>query len=469
MLHSGDRHVGKWAKTHEGDSASLENGSRVAVIGAGPAGSMFSYFLLHMAETIDLDVDVDIYEPRHFTHRGPAGCNHCGGVVSESLLQTLATDGINLPPGVIQRGMDSYMLHMDVGDAYIETPLHEMRIAAVYRGNGPRDSEPSDTESFDGYLANLATAQGARMVRRMVTDVQRHENRMRVICADGHTGEYDLVAVATGVNSRLLESVATSRIKLCVPKRMKTFICEFRLGRSLIREFLGTSMHVFLLDIPRLEFAALIPKGDYVTLVLLGDGIDDELISSFFGAEEVKRCFPGNTVPPHVCHCFPRINISAARRPFDDRLVMIGDSGATRLYKDGIGAAYRTAKAAARTAIFHGVSARNFADNYWPLCQRIEFDNRIGRLVFSIGALIQKTRFARRGVLRMTVAEQTKAKGRRRMSEILWDLFSGSAPYRDVFLRILHPAYVGPLLWNLVIGNLRPAPRERADGTEQGA
>ena len=46
---------------------------------AGPAGSFFSYFLLKMAETIDLDVAVDIYEPRSFSHCGPAGCNHCGG------------------------------------------------------------------------------------------------------------------------------------------------------------------------------------------------------------------------------------------------------------------------------------------------------------------------------------------------------------------------------------------------------
>jgi hypothetical protein len=57
----------------------LEDGSRVAVIGAGPAGSMFSYFFLSMAETIGLDVKVDIFEPRSFCHRGPAGCNHCGG------------------------------------------------------------------------------------------------------------------------------------------------------------------------------------------------------------------------------------------------------------------------------------------------------------------------------------------------------------------------------------------------------
>ena len=134
----------------------LQDGSRIAVIGAGPAGSMFSYFLLNMAELVALDVSVDIFEPRHFCHRGPAGCNHCGGVVSEMLVQRLATEGIVLPDDVVQRGMESYTLHMDVGDVEIATPLMEKRIAAVYRGNGPRNSEPLDTLSFDGYLLGLA-------------------------------------------------------------------------------------------------------------------------------------------------------------------------------------------------------------------------------------------------------------------------------------------------------------------------
>ncbi len=44
----------------------LQDGSRIAVIGAGPAGSMFSYFVLTMAENVGLDVDLDIYEPRSF-------------------------------------------------------------------------------------------------------------------------------------------------------------------------------------------------------------------------------------------------------------------------------------------------------------------------------------------------------------------------------------------------------------------
>jgi len=437
----------------------LHDGSRIAVIGAGPAGSMFSYFLLNMADSVALELQIDLYEPRHFCHRGPAGCNHCGGVVSESLVQRLATEGIALPDDVVQRGLESYTLHMDIGDVEIATPLHESRIAAIYRGNGPRNSEPLDTHSFDGYLQQLANDRGARMVRQLVTDIRHQDDSMRVERADGTHENYDLVVVASGVNSQLARSLEDLAEEHESPALTKTFICEFRLGKEVIRETLGPSMHVFLLDIPRLEFAALIPKGDYATLCLLGDDIDDELMDRFFSAPEVARCFPGGVIPRHICHCYPRINIRSARPPYGDRLVMIGDSGTTRLYKDGIGAAYRTAKAAARTVAFHGVSAEDFREHYWPLCKKIDADNRVGKFVFGVGSLVQRARFARRGVLRMTASEQRSA-GPRRMSGVLWDLFSGSAPYTNVFLRTLHPAYVGSLVYNLVSANL-PGRNER--------
>jgi flavin-dependent dehydrogenase len=432
----------------------LQDGSRIAVIGAGPAGSMFSYFLLNMAESVALDLKVDLYEPRHFCHRGPAGCNHCGGVVSESLVQRLATEGIALPDDVVQRGLESYTLHMDIGDVEIATPLQESRIAAIYRGNGPRHSEPLDTHSFDGYLQELASDRGARLVRQLVADVRKQDDSMRVECADGTHEDYDLVVIASGVNSRLARSLNNLAEEHESPALTKTFICEFKLGKEVIRETLGPSMHVFLLDIPRLEFAALIPKGDYATLCLLGDDIDDELMDRFFSSPEVARCFPGGVIPRHVCHCYPRINIRSARPPFGDRLVMIGDSGTTRLYKDGIGAAYRTAKAAARTVAFHGVSADDFREHYWPLCRKIDADNRVGKFVFWVGSLVQRARFARRGVLRMVAIEQRQSRAPRRMSSVLWDLFSGSAPYTNVFLRTLHPAYVASLARNLIAGNL---------------
>ena len=446
--------TGKAPKPQRGKAMSLRDGSKVAVIGAGPAGSMFSYFLLSMAETVGLELDVDIFEPRGFCHRGPAGCNHCGGIVSESLVQRLATEGIRLPDCVVQRGIESYTLHMDVGDVEIATPLMEKRIAAIYRGNGPRSSEPLDTHSFDGYLLDLAKEKGARVIPRLVTDVRREEDSMTVQCADLFSDTYELAVVATGVNSRLCEMLERESAEFARPDRTKTFICEFHLGRKVIRETFGPSMHVFLLDIPRLEFAALIPKGDYVTLCLLGDDIDEALIDRFFSAREVRERFPGGVIPGHVCHCYPRINIRAAKPVYGDRLVFIGDSGTTRLFKDGIGAAYRTSKAAAKTAIFHGVGAEDFKNYYAPLCRKISNDNRVGKFVFSCATLVQKARFARRGILTMTANEQLQPDSPRRMSGVLWDLFSGSASYTDVFLRTLHPAYVGALLWNLVSANL---------------
>jgi len=88
----------------------LENGSRIGVIGSGPAGSFFSYFLLDMTQRLGIDVGLDIYDPRDFAVIGPTGCNMCGGIISESLVQVLAAEGVNLPTTVVQRGVDKKTL-----------------------------------------------------------------------------------------------------------------------------------------------------------------------------------------------------------------------------------------------------------------------------------------------------------------------------------------------------------------------
>src|SRR5512138_534290 len=93
----------------------LNNGSRVAVIGGGPAGSFFSYFLLNLAERLDLKLNVDIYEPRDFSLPAPQGCNMCAGVISETLVQNLATEGINIPASIVQKAVNAYVLHTDSG------------------------------------------------------------------------------------------------------------------------------------------------------------------------------------------------------------------------------------------------------------------------------------------------------------------------------------------------------------------
>jgi hypothetical protein len=69
--------------TNNDSSLTLENGSRIAVVGGGPAGSFFSYFVLQFAKRIDLEISVDIYERKNFSVFGAAGCNMCAGVISE--------------------------------------------------------------------------------------------------------------------------------------------------------------------------------------------------------------------------------------------------------------------------------------------------------------------------------------------------------------------------------------------------
>ena len=441
-----------------GPELKLEDGARVGVIGAGPAGSLFAYFLLEIASRVDLDLHVDIFESRDFLQSSPQGCNMCGGIVSESLVQNLAAEGLNLPPSVIQRGIDSYHLHMDVGSVLIETPLHEMRIGAVHRGAGPKDVRERDWESFDQHLLDRAVGRGARLVRGRVDAVTVEDGRPVVKLRTGQQTAYDLLAAASGVNSSLFKAFEAAGIGYAPPAITKTFIREYYLGRDVISRTVGSSMHVFLLDIPRLDFAALIPKGDYVTVCMLGEDIDNTLVQAFLDAPEVKRCFPPEwRAESKSCQCMPYINVRGVKRPYADRFVFVGDCGMTRLYKDGIGAAYRTAKAAARTAVFEGVSAGAFHKHYGSVCRTIATDNVMGRMAFVFTRLAKRMTVARRAILIMTTGEQQRNGHLRRMSGILWDMFSGSAPYKDIFTRMLHPGFAAGFVWAFV-KSLWPAP-----------
>ena len=161
--------------------------------------------------------------------------------------------------------------------------------------------------------------------------------------------EYDLVVAAVGLDNKSLSILKGANVKFQPPSTTKTYISEFHLGEKLVSEYFGDSMHVFLMNIPNLEFGALIPKGHYVTLVLLGKEISKELVQSFLSSPQVIGCFPKdyNLSKIACCQCYPKINTHTAKYMYGDRFVAIGDTATSKLYKNGIGAAYVTAKAAA--------------------------------------------------------------------------------------------------------------------------
>lgn len=451
-------------------SLKLKDGSRVAVIGGGPAGTFFALFLLDMAERAGLEISVDIYEPRNFLKPGPAGCNMCAGIVSETLVQMLAAEGINLPGSVVQRGIDSYILHTDVGSVRIDTPLNEKRIASVYRGAGPRDLKEFMYIGLDKHLLDLALERGAALINERVNQVTLVDGYPLVNTRSSEGQIYDLVAVTTGVNSPALKMFENLDIGYTAPETTKTYLREYYLGREMVTKTLGNAIQVFLLDIPRLEVGMIIPKGDYMTVCLLGKEIDTKLVQAFLDSPEVKNCLPPSLVGKDFsCHCSPRINTLGAKHPYGDRIVFIGDAAATRLFKDGIGSAYRTAKTAASTAVFHGVSAHDFATYYLPACEEVEYDNDIGRLIFWGVTKIQKLRFARRGMLQMILNEQSKPGTVLRMSTVQWDMYTGSSSYKEILMRMLNPAFILRLSWDMLssIFKKNPDPPQTSQSTTE--
>lgn len=424
----------------------LENGCRVGIVGGGPAGSLFAFFLLRFADQMDLALDVDIYEPRNFELPGPAGCNMCGGIISEDLVQMLALEGIDLPASVVRGGIDAYELHTPLRRVRIATPTGEARIAAVHRGGGPRDVAALAWGGLDGHLLGLARGLGAHVIRRRVKDAGWRNGRP-TLGGDGQAKRYDLIVGAGGVNSAAWQLYEALGLRAGRPRTVRAYITELRLGGEAMADAFGSTMHLFLLDLPRLDCAAIIPKGDFVTVCLLGDDVDRELIDAFFAHPLVRAALPaGLDAREGACHCGPKINVREAASPFCDRVVLVGDCGVTRLYKDGLGAAYRTAKAAARTAVFSGIAATDFDRHYARVYRGIARDNRYGTALFAFMRLTKRLPWLLEGMLELSVREQRRGAAPR-MSIVLWDVFTGSAPYREIARRVVDPRLAAGLGW----------------------
>lgn len=431
----------------------LDDGARIAVVGGGPSGALTGIFLLELADRIGIELDVDLFEPRDFTREGKGGCNMCAGVVSESLVQTLAAEGVNLPRGVVQGGIDSYVLHTSgLQTVSIQTPAEQLRIATVFRGSGPEAfAEAAEWASFDRFLLDQARRMGARIVPRAVDSLDWDGEFPRASWKEDDATRrrsYDLLVGAVGVNGAVLNQFEQLGFGYKRPKRSQGFVGEVHLGRERVEALLGHAMHIFLLDIPGLKFAAIVPKADYATVCLLGEGVDLETVRRFFHSPEVQENFPGvfkDGDASFTCHCAPFVNTGPATQPFGNRVVLVGDCAVSRLYKNGIGSTYDAAKACAKTAIFEGVSGRDFEQHYWPAFAATNRDNRVGRIIFLATLLFQKIPLLRRGMVEMVKREKESPRADRLMSRVLWDTFTGSASYREILTHSLRPRF----LWRL--------------------
>jgi flavin-dependent dehydrogenase len=417
-----------------GGSITLQDGAEIAVIGGGPAGSLFSLFALKLAYFIGKRLNITIYEPKDFKEQGPRGCNHCGGIISEILVQMLAVEGINLPEAVVQRGIDSYRLHTALGTVSIETPAHEKTIATVYRGGGPRGVVGNLKESFDDFLLSLAEENGAAVKPIHVEEIIFSGGKPALLSAKTTLQRADLVVGAFGINSKSWDLFENLGFGYKPPRLQTTAIAEIALDEQDIRERFGNSIHLFLLPERHLKFAALIPKTTYITLCILGSKITAGTVPTFLEHPSVRKVL-GDVSNKICCRCLPKMNVRAPARPFNDRIVAIGDAGSTRLLKDGLGAAYYLGKAAAKTAVLHGVGNGEWAEHYLPAYRSLIIDNRYGGLLYLFTELFKRVPLLTKGMLGVLEKEQADPRNQKILSSILWDMFTGNERFKRIFPR----------------------------------
>jgi hypothetical protein len=249
--------------------------------------------------------------------------------------------------------------------------------------------------------------------------------------------EADLVVGAIGINSAASKIFEELDIGYKKPEVTSAFITELELGDEAVSENFGSSIHFFLLPTPKnIQFAALIPKGRYVTLCILGKNIDKQTVEGLLNNPIAGKLLPDNILGEKSCKCFPKLSLNAAKGAFADRIVIIGDAGSTRLFKDGIGASYTMGKAAAITAVLHGVGKQHFAEHYLPVYNRTKVDNMYGKFIYLTTNMYKNMSLLTESMVNVVKKEQQKRESEfPRLSSILWDTFTGNETYKNIFVR----------------------------------
>lgn len=438
----------------------LEDGSKIAVIGAGPAGAFFADFAMHRARETGLNLSITIFDGKDFTQSGPKGCNLCAGVISETLIDRMCSRGIILPEEKIQRKIEGYYLRLKAGEFLMKHPLSEKQITTVFRGNGPRLSSQGKNVSFDDYLLKHVRQKGLKVFNRPVKQIQLPLNPrepVRVIYGIGKEEsifEADLVVCAFGLSSNMMKMMQNLNFGYRPPRTLSAMNVEIFLSKDFIQEHFGNNIYVYSWSTARgMRVANIIPKKDYITVNLIGKrDMKKEDLLEFLKLFIVHKKLPDNwRWSDRLCRCYPKVAVTSAKKPFTHRLVIIGDASCSRYYKNGIESAFVTAQIAADTAINYGVSESAFKKGYFRCVKKIIVrDNFYGRVLFKINDLVSGSTFLSKIMLNVAADEVNHGKNTH-MRSVLWNMYTGNIPYRTILLKFLNPV----LQWKLTIGTIK--------------
>jgi flavin-dependent dehydrogenase len=396
-----------------------------------------------------MTLDITLFDAKNFLLTGPAGCNLCAGVISENLYQLLQDHGIELKSPKVQWRIEGYYLQTPLLGVQLHHPNWRQNIYSVFRGNGPRFSSPEQNVSFDDLLLQHVIRMGAKHKAELVVDVHlpRAPDEPALIetqdAGRKKVYEVDLIVGAFGLNSHLIQQFAR-KSRYSPPRIVATFQAEFPLPQDWIEKRFRGNIVVFSFPSRRTRYVVVVPKRGYLSISIINRRDAEKAdLERFLRSPLFRDYLPSSYNPPeaHFCICKPRIAVSCSRHPYSHRMVIIGDAGYTRIFKNGIESAYYSSLTAARAAIEQGVSSFHFRRYYArPMRRWFVRDNRFGRITFFIYDFIVKHTFFSR-VLLQALVHSPASRWNRYLKQIIWNLFTGRERYEKIFWQFVNPLF----------------------------
>ncbi|MCD4721335.1 MAG: hypothetical protein K8S13_15960 [Desulfobacula sp.] len=456
----------------------LQDGSRIVVLGGGPAGAFFAIHLLRQAKKVHQNISVTIIdkrmalEPSRHIHEFK-GCNFCAGIISPRLQKELVRSSIQLPSEVICEKFTHIWIHGLWKNFPFKVPAGQS-IFSVFRGTLPSKRE-GGTQGLDAFFLKKAVEQGADIINGEAQTIQYSPgNKPSVMIKppleDVFTIESDFICICTGINSnpgkefkedRFWRSYQGINPLFTPPKLRPTLIFELKPGSRYLKKYMYKELYIIVSRAKKinLEHIALIPKGEYLTVALVGKSIDRasfpedtaQIIQTVMSLSRIQNILPHITPEntPIACTCYPYMAVAPCNGSFSDRIAMAGDALGARLYRDGLFSAFISARALAQTVIHKGVDKKSLSDGYGWVRRWLKTDNQYGKFVINVLQAVLKFPLLNR-ILYQTFATEMKFKQRDKwpLGGVLWKVGSGDADYKDVFKALIR----GPVFLSILTG-----------------
>jgi flavin-dependent dehydrogenase len=224
---------------------------------------------------------------------------------------------------------------------------------------------------------------------------------------------------------------------------MSSVVTKYHPGEEGMRRF-GARVHAFLPAMPRIEFGAITPKGNHLTINIAGATVDTRLMDHFLAEPYVRNVLPclenaGRFDDKDMRYFKGRFPCGLARNFTGDRFVLVGDAaGLVRAFKGkGVTSAIMTGLRAANTILYQGISASAF-QSYRVANRDIIQDLTYGQLMRRFTILASSFGFMN---LILKAAEQDAG-----LRYALFNAVSARGPYSEVIRQALSSASIKAIL-----------------------